>query len=111
MQPILRAIPGMLRPVPFPLTVELLVLGAPAIFLGLFLTMRGTLPRWLPSGFVDQSGQRAVLSRPVYRILGVTAVLTGCACLLLALGQRGITILLALVLTVIALICAVPAAV
>jgi uncharacterized protein YjeT (DUF2065 family) len=98
------------RPVPFLFAVELVVLGAVALLLGLYLILRGTLPRWMPSGFVDQAGNRAELSRPVYRLLGVTSVLAGIACPLVALSQLA-PILIALGLIAAALVCAIPAAV
>jgi uncharacterized protein YjeT (DUF2065 family) len=98
------------RPVPFLFAVELVVLGAVALLLGLYLILRGTLPRWMPSGFVDQAGNRAELSRPVYRLLGVTSVLAGIACPLVALSQL-VPILIALGLIAAALVCAIPAAV
>lgn len=97
------------RPVPFPLTVELIVLGVVSLLLGAYLVIRGTLPHWVPSGFVDQAGNRAELSRPVYRLLGVTSVLVGIACPLLALGQRT-PALIAFALVAVALMCAIPAA-
>ena len=98
------------RPVPFPLTVELVVLGAATLLLGLYLLVRGTVPRWLPSGYVDQDGNRAELSPPVYRFLGVTSILAGIACPLVATNQRG-SILVAFALIALALLCAIPAAV
>jgi hypothetical protein len=98
------------RPVPFLFAVELVVLGAVALLLGLYLILRGTLPRWMPSGFVDQDGNRAELSQPVYRLLGVTSVLAGIACPLVALSQL-VPILIALGLIAAALVCAIPAAV
>jgi hypothetical protein len=57
--------------------VEFVVLGAALVVLGLYFLIRGTLPQWLPSGYVGQAGKRAELSRPVYRILGATSVLAG----------------------------------
>jgi len=99
----------MLRPVPLPLAVELVVLGVLSLLLGLYLLVRGTLPRWVPSGFVDQAGNRAELSRPVYRLLGVTSVLAGIACELLALSQRT-PALIAFALVAVALMGAIPAA-
>lgn len=65
------------RPIPFPLTIELIGLAVVSLLLGAYLVARGTLPRWMPSGFVDRAGNRAVLSRPVYRLLGVTSALAG----------------------------------
>jgi hypothetical protein len=67
----------MLRPLPFPIMVEFVVLGAALVVLGLYFLIRGTLPQWLPSGYVGQAGKRAELSRSVYRILGATSVLAG----------------------------------
>src|SRR6267143_5600523 len=98
------------RPVPFLLAVELVVLGAVALLLGLYLILRGTLPRWVPSGFLDQAGNRAELSRPVYRLLGVTSVLAGIACELVALSQL-VPVVIAFALIGLALICAIPTAV
>jgi hypothetical protein len=100
----------MSRPVPFPIAVELDVLGAVALLLGLYLMLRGTLPRWVPSGFLDQAGNRAELSRPVYRLLGVTSVLAGIACPLVALSQL-VPVVIAFALIGLALICAIPTAV
>jgi len=101
----------MLRPLPFPIMVEFVVLGVALVVLGLYLLIRGTLPQWLPSGYVDQAGKRAELSRRVNRILGVTSVLAGGATPLLALSQRPVIVVLAFVLIAIGLICATPAAV
>jgi hypothetical protein len=98
------------RPVPFLVAVELVVLGAVALLLGLYLILRGTLPRWVPSGFVDPAGNRAELSRPVYRLLGLTSVLAGIACPLVALGQL-VPVVIAFALIGLALICAIPTAV
>src|SRR2546429_4945239 len=109
-EPILRAIRAMLRPLSFPIMVEFVVLGVALVVLGLYLLFRGTLPQWLPSGYVDQAGKRAELSRPVYRMLGVTSVLAGGATPLLALSQRPVIVVLAFVLIAIGLICAIPAA-
>jgi hypothetical protein len=99
------------RPVPFLLQAESVVLGVALVLLGLFLFIRGTLPRWLPSGFLDQEGNRAELSRPVYRLVGVTSVLVGLAAPLIALSQGGVTLALGFALTAIALLCAIPTAV
>ena len=54
----------MLRPIPFPfpLIVEFLVVAVALLVVGFYLLGRGTLPRWLPSGYVDQAGKRAELS-------------------------------------------------
>lgn len=101
----------MLRPLPFPIMVEFVVLGVALVVLGLYLLIRGTLPQWLPSGYVDQAGKRAELSRPVSRILGATSVLAGGATPLLALSQRPVTVIIAFVLIAIGLICAIPATV
>jgi hypothetical protein len=99
----------MLRPLPVTMVVEFLVLGAVLVLLGLFLIIRGTLPRWLPSGYVDQAGNRAEFSRPVYRLTGVTSVLAGGALPLLALSQRVVIVVLAFMLIAIGFICAIPA--
>jgi uncharacterized protein YjeT (DUF2065 family) len=96
----------MLRPLPLPIVVEML--GATLVLLGLFLVIRGTLPRWLPSGFLDQAGNRAELSRPVYRWVGVTSVLVGVAAPMTALSRQVNTMLLAIMLVAIALLSAVP---
>jgi hypothetical protein len=103
----------MLRPIPlpFPLVVEFLVVGAALGVLGLYLLIRGMLPRWLPSGYVDQAGKRAELSRPVYRLCGVTSVLAGSAAPLLALSQGVVIVVLAFVLIAIGFIFAIPAVV
>jgi len=98
------------RPVPSLLAVELIVVGEVSLLLGLYLMIRGTLPQWVPSGFVDQAGNRAELSRPVYRLLGLTSVLAGIACPLVALGQP-VLLVIAFGLIGLALLCAIPAAV
>src|SRR5207253_7605002 len=64
-EPILRAIRAMLRPLPFPIMVEFVVLGVALVVLGLYLLFRGTLPQWLPSGYVDQAGKRRSEERRV----------------------------------------------
>ena len=76
---------------------EMVLLGAALVVLGLYLLIRGTLPRWLFSGYVDQVGNRAELSRPVYRLSGLTSVLAGAALPLFAL-QRVMMIVLAFAL-------------
>jgi hypothetical protein len=101
----------MLRPLPYPIVIEMVVLGAALVLLGLFVIVRGTLPRWLPSGYVDPAGNRAELSPPVYRLLGVTSVLVGVATPLTALSRHITTALLAVALVAIGLICGIPAAV
>ena len=98
------------RPIPFPLTIELIGLAVVSLLLGAYLLVRGTLPRWMPSGFVDRAGDRAVFSRPVYRFLGVTSILAGIACPLVAANQRD-SILVAFALIALALLCAIPTAV
>jgi len=101
----------MLRPLPVPMVVEMVVFGAASVLVGVFLLRRGTLPRWLPSGYVDQAGKRAELSQSVYRPLGVTLVLIGVATALVALSQQLATFVLAFILITIGLIYAVPPAV
>jgi len=101
----------MLRPLPVTMVVEFLVVGALLVLLGLFLIIRGTLPRWLPSGLIDQAGNRAEFSRPVYRLIGVTGVLAGGGVLLLALSQRVVILVLAFVLFAVGFIFAIPSAV
>src|SRR5216683_2385283 len=98
-------------PLPVTIVVEFLVLGAVLLLLGLLLIIRGTLPRWLPSGYLDQAGNRAEFSRPVYRLIGVTSVLAGGAVPLLALSQRAVVVVLAFVLIAIGFIFAIPSAV
>src|SRR5947209_9639455 len=63
--------------IPLPFTIYALVISAAAVLLGFPLVITGTLPRWLPSGLVDPTGQRADLSPGVYRIVGVAGVLAG----------------------------------
>jgi hypothetical protein len=87
---------------------EMVLLGAALVVLGLYLLIRGTLPRWLFSGYVDQVGKRAELSRPVYRLSGLTSVLAGAALPLFAL-QRVMMIVLAFALIAIAFAFAIPA--
>jgi hypothetical protein len=99
------------RPLPVPIVVESFVLGAALVLLGIFLIIRGTLPRWLPSGYVDPAGKRAELSQSVYRPLGVTSILIGVATPLVALSQQLATFVLAFILTAIGLIYAIPASV
>src|SRR5260370_36904020 len=99
------------RAVPFLLQAESVVLGVGLVLLGLFLLVRGTPPRWLPSGFLDQEGNRAELSRPVSRLVGVTSVLVGLAAPLIALSQPGVTLAFGVALTAIALLCAIGTAV
>src|SRR5207302_10712887 len=94
-EPILRAIRAMLRPLPFPIMVEFVVLGVALVVLGLYLLIRGTLPQWLPNGYVDQAGMPAELYRPVNRIVDVTSVLAGCAMPLLALRHHRVMLALA----------------
>lgn len=96
------------RPLPFPIVIEMVFVGAAAVIMGLFLLGRGTLPRWLPSGYVDQAGKRAELSPSVYRPLGVTLILIGAATGLVALSQQLVTSVLALMLAAIGLIYAIP---
>jgi len=101
----------MLRPLPYQIVIEFLVLGMALVIMGLYLLIRGTLPRWLPSGYVDQAGNRAEFSRPVYRLIGVTSVLAGGACPLLALSQRLAIVVLAFVMIAIGFIFAIPSVV
>lgn len=101
----------MLRPLPLAIAVEMVVLGAVLVLLGLFLLFRGRLPRWLPSGYIDLARNRAELSPSVYRLVGVTSVLAGSATPLLALSQRVVIVVLGFALIAIGLACAIPAAV
>jgi Mn2+/Fe2+ NRAMP family transporter len=101
----------MLRPLPYPIVIEFLVLGVALVVMGLYLVIRGTLPRWLPSGYVDQAGNRAEFSQPVYRLIGVTSALAGGACPLLALSQRLAIVVLAFVLIAIGFLFAIPSVV
>jgi uncharacterized Tic20 family protein len=90
------------------MVVEMVVFGAASVLVGVFLLRRGTLPRWLPSGYVDQAGKRAELSQSVYRPLGVTLVLIGVAMALVAVSQQLATFVLAFILTASGLIYAIP---
>jgi len=67
------------RPLPFPIVIEMVVFGAASIRVALFLVKRGTLPRWLPSGYVDQAGKRAELWHPSMQLWSMLAIFSALA--------------------------------
>jgi hypothetical protein len=94
--PILRSDQNMLRliAIPLPVTIYALVISATALLVSVPLVVTGTLPRWVPSGFVDAQGQRAVLSAGVYRTLGAAGVVAGVAAAVVTLGAAGTSLLI-----------------